>query len=113
MNELLQKWLDIKNVERAMKEQREDIEAQIYMMVKDDLPSDGQKSFEYGSHKLTVKQNISVSVDQEMAAKRPELFKVKYDLSYSQYKKSTDQDFLDNVITIKPTKPTFTVAGVE
>lgn len=112
MNELLQKWIDIKNIEKGLKEQREDIEAQIYMMVKDELPSDGQKSFVYG-YKLTVKQNTSVSVDQEMAAKRPELFKVKYELSYSQYKKSTDQDFLDNVITIKPTKPTFTVVGAE
>ncbi len=113
METLLRKWMEIKNVEKAMKEQREDIEAQIYLLIRGDLPEDGSKSFNLEGYKLTVKQNVSVSVNQELAARRPELFKIKFDMSYSQYKKSNEKLFLDDVITYKTAKPTFTVVKGE
>lgn len=113
MKDLLQKWLDIKNVERAMKEQREEIEVQLYTEFQQFLKEDSQATFNHDGYKLVIKPNVTVSVDQEKAATRPDLFKVKYDLSWSQFKKSTEKDVLEDMITYKPGKPTFTVTKGE
>jgi len=74
MNELLQKWLDIKNVEKAMKEQREEIEIALYSEFQEHL-GDGQKTFDLDDYKLTIKHNFSVKVDQDKAKENPDLFK--------------------------------------
>lgn len=108
MNELMQRWLDCKRVEQAMKEQREEIEAQIYLAIQDQLPQDGQKKFDYGDLSLTVKQNFSVKVDQDKAKDFPDLFKWKAEMSYSQFKKS-NQVGLEDMVTVSMSKPTFTV----
>jgi hypothetical protein len=111
MEDLMIKWLDLKRVEQAMKAQREDLEAQIYMEVKDMLPEDGSKTLDFGTHKLTVKHNFTVKIDQEKAKDRSDLFKWKAEMSYSQFKKCED-GAINDIVSISMTKPTFTVVGV-
>lgn len=103
------KWIELKEKEKQLKEHREQVEADLYSIVKDELPEASQKSFEVEGYKLTIKPNFSVSVDQEAASSRPELFKLKYEMTFSQYQKSTEKRWLDDVVTIKNTKPTFSV----
>ena len=112
MNELLEQWLELKAAERLAKEQREEVESQIYLLLKEDIPDDGQSSWKYEGYKLVIKNNYSVSVDQEQAANFPSMFKTKYELSWSQYKKSEQKNVLDNMVTIKAGKPTFTVESI-
>ena len=106
MNELLQRWLDIKNVEKAMKEQREEIEVALYSEFQQHL-GDGQKSFDIDGYKLTIKHNFSVKVDQDKAKEKSDLFKWKAEMSYSQYKKLNGE--ADDIVEVSMSKPTFTV----
>lgn len=109
MKDLLDRWLDLKNKEREAKELREECEAEIYMLLKNEIPDDGQSNWIYDNYKLTIKQNYSITVDQEKAQMFPNLFKTKYELSWAQYKKSEFKNTLDNIVTIKSNKPNFQV----
>ena len=109
MQELLSKWTELKEAERSVKEQRERVEVEIYMVLKDSIPDDGQTTWNYENYKLTIKQNYSVTVDQEQASMFPDLFKSKYEMNWSQYKKSEAKNVLDNMVVVKSGKPTFSV----
>jgi len=109
MQELLSKWLELKAAERSAKEQREEVEVQLYMELKDQMNEESQATWNFDNYKLVIKPNYTVSVDQEQAAKCPEYFKTKYEMTFSQYKKMDEKFRVDNIITIKQTKPTFTV----
>lgn len=113
MEELLEKWISIKTKEKSCKEDRENIEAEIYIALKDRLPEDGVFTEKIGDKKITIKQAFSVSVDQNKASMYPDLFKTKYELSWSQYKKTENKKLIDDVVTIKPSKPNFTVEIIE
>lgn len=113
MDELLEKWIKLKDKEVECKNKREDVEAEIYLLIKDKLPSDGCFTEKINNKKITIKQSFSVSVDQSKASIYPDLFKVKYELSWSQYKKSDNKKTLDNIVTVKSCKPNFTVEKVE
>lgn len=106
MDQLLQKWLDIKNVEKEMKEQREEIEIALYSEFQEHL-GDGQKTFDLNDYKLTIKHNFSVKVDQDKAKENPDLFKWKAEMSYSQYKKLNGS--ADDMVEVSMGRPTFTV----
>jgi hypothetical protein len=109
MQELLSQWLELKAAERSAKEAREEVEVKLYMELKDQMNDESQATWNFDGYKLVIKPNYTVSVDQEQAAQNPELFKVKYEMTYSQYKKIDDKFLVDNIITIKQTKPTFSV----
>ena len=107
MKDLMDKWTKLKNEERIAKEAREDIEAELFLALKDEMNGDSQSTWNYDNYKLVIKPNYSVKVDQELAAECPEMFKVKYEMSYSQYKKCTEN--INDIVTINQTKPSFTV----
>lgn len=109
MQDLLNKWLELKSAERSAKEAREEVEVQLYMELKDQMSDESQATWNFDNYKLVIKPNWTVSVDQEQAAKHPDFFKIKYEMTYSQYKKLDDKFLVDNMITIKQTKPTFSV----
>ena len=107
MKTLLAQLSELKEKEREIKEERAFVEGQIYVMIESQLNDDKTVKVEDGGYKLTVKPNYAVSVDQELARKYPNSFKVKYEMSYSQYKKVGGA--VDDIVTIKQNKPTFTV----
>jgi hypothetical protein len=109
MKELLAKLLELKEKERLLKEERFVLEGEIYTQIQDKLNDDKTITVNVDGYKLSVKPTFSVKVDQEMAATRPELFKVKYEMSYSQYKKVKG---VDDYVTINQTKPNFSVEVV-
>ena len=109
MKELLTKLLELKEKERAIKEERTLIEGEIYALVETNLNDDKTLNVVADQYKLTVKPNFSISVDQEKAKVNPSLFKAKYEITYSQYKKDERKGLLDEMIFIKPLKPTFSV----
>lgn len=110
MKELLQRLNDLKEKERAIKEERVIVEGEIYEQIESQLNDDKTLTVYADEYKLTVKPNYSLSVNQEMAAKFPNSFKIKFELSYSQYKKA--EGTLDDFVTIKINKPTFSVEMV-
>lgn len=109
METLLNKWLELKSAERKAKEAREDVEAEIYMALKDEMNDESQATWNLDKHKLVIKPNWSVSVNQEMASQYADLFKTKYEMSYAQYKKCNNMAVVNEIVTIKQTKPTFSV----
>lgn len=109
MKDLLEKWVELKEAERKAKEYREEVEAEIYMLLKNDIPDDGSTTWHMDGYKLNIKQNYSVTVDQNLAEQHRDLFKTKYELSWANYKKSEFKQTLDNIVTIKSGKPTFSV----
>ena len=106
MKDLLEELIDVKSKEKALKEEREQLEAQIYLLLKDEMKEDSQTTWNIDNYKLVIKPNFAVSVDQVKAAIVFDKFKVKYEMSYSQYKKAID---VDDIVTIKVNKPTFSV----
>lgn len=109
MQDLLEQWLELKAAERKAKEEREEVEVKLYMELKDQMNEESQATWNFDNYKLVIKPNYTVSVDQEQAAQCPEYFKTKYEMTYSQYKKLDEKFRVDNIVTIKQTKPTFSV----
>lgn len=109
MKDLLNKWMELKSAERLIKEEREQIEVELFLSLKGDMNEESQSTWNFDNYKLVIKPNFSVSVDQEQASHYPDLFKTKYEMSYAQYKKSEHKGVVEGMITIKQTKPTFTV----
>lgn len=107
MKVLLEKLLELKEKERAIKEERTLIEGEIYALVETNLNDDKALNVVADQYKLTVKPNFSIKVNQDLAKDHADLFKVKYELSYSQYKKLEGK--VDDMVTINQIKPTFTV----
>lgn len=111
MKELLKQWLETKEQEKKLKELREEIEIQLYEFVQSELPADGSKTIYADEYKLVIKPNYSVKVDQDMAPEYGQYFKVKYDMSWSQYKQLDmgARHYVDNIVTISTLKPSFSV----
>ena len=109
MKELMRMWLDLKNQEAVLKEAREKVELEMYEGAQEQMKDDKQISIIADEFKLTIKPNFSVKVDQEMALSCPEHFKTKYELSYSEYKKSDFKDIVNEIVTINMVKPSFKV----
>ena len=109
MKELLEQLITIKEKEKELKEERADLEGQIYDLMSDKLDDDKTVSFIVDEYKLSIKPNYAVKVDQVMAVTNSSEFKVKYEMSYSMYKKSTNKSLVDKIVTITQNKPTFTV----
>jgi len=109
MKDLLEKWTELKRVERNAKEEREQVEVELFLALKGDMNEESQSTWNFDEYKLVIKPNFTVSVDQEQAAHYPDLFKTKYEMTYAQYKKSENKGVVESMITIKQTKPTFSV----
>lgn len=109
MKGLLTKLLELKEKERLIKEERYLLEGEIYTQLENRLDGDKTVTIICDDLKLQMKPSYSVKVDQEMAATKPGLFKVKYEMSYSQYKKASG---IDDYVTINQTKPSFSVEMV-
>lgn len=112
MNELIKKLRDLKEKEKEIKYERECVEVEIFNALSEKLKPTGQTNFEFDDDKISIKRNWSVSVDQELAKERPDLFKVKYEMTLSQYEKSPEKITLDRFITIKENKPTFVLGDL-
>lgn len=106
---LVIRWKELKEIEDNAKNERHHIEADIWTELKDQLKDDGTTSFMLDELKLSIGNTYSIKVDQEKAQHNPSLFKVKYDITYSQYKKDERKTLLDSMVTITPSKPSFRV----
>jgi len=111
MKELMKTWLELKSEEQIIKQKREEVELEMYTIVQDKLPADKQASFKEDEFKLTIKPNYSVKVDQNMASDYAQYFKRKFEMTYSQYRDldAGARQYVDEIVTINTTKPTFTV----
>ena len=109
MKDLLEKWTELKRAERDAKEEREQVEVELFLALKGDMNEESQSTWNFDEYKLVIKPNFTVSVDQEQAAHYPDLFKTKYEMSYAQYKKSEHKGTVEGMITIKQSKPTFQI----
>jgi pyruvate kinase len=107
--DLLKKWTELKQLEKETQERRHQVEADIYVAVQSELPKTGSSTFNCDDMKVKITQNFTVKVDQEKAKERPDLFKVKYEMSFSQYEKSPEKLTLDDYVVITSGKPSFVV----
>lgn len=107
------KWLNIKEQIKKLTEQLHDIEGSIWLAANElgQINLQGSKTFENDGYKITITHTDTVSVNQELAAMNPTLFKIKYEFSKTGYKTlaPAEKAKVDEVITIKPVKPGFKV----
>lgn len=110
---LYQKWLQKKEIIKQQTEELHEIEADIWLRAESlgELNPKGGRTFHDGEFSITINHIESVKVDQKKALIRPDLFKVKYEYSKSDYKTLTDsqKEFVDDCITISMNKPQFKV----
>lgn len=112
MIKLMKKLHEAKQKENEMKEARLEIEAEIYTKIESQLNDDKTLTFKEEGFKLSVKPSYAVSVNQELAANYPLLFKAKFEMSYSAYKKCEYKDQVNEIVTIKINKPSFQIEVV-
>ena len=74
MKELLQQWLDAKEVERAAVEKRRSIEDRLSELLASEMPADGQKTIKAEGFAVKVTSRITYKVNgealQEIASKK-------------------------------------------
>lgn len=74
MKELLQQWLDAKEVERAAVEKRRSIEDRLSELLASEMPADGQKTIKADGFAVKVTSRIAYKVNgeelQELASKK-------------------------------------------
>jgi hypothetical protein len=114
---IYEKWLHHKELVKSETEKLHEIEAEIWLAAEaaGNLNPKGGKTFETeNGFKVTINHVESVKVDQKLAALRPDLFRVKYEFSKSEYKNlvDTQKSFVDDAITISMNKPSFKVEMV-
>lgn len=108
--ELLQQWLELKNVENKAKEERVSLEEQIFIEYGDDCIVNGKSSgtITEGEFKLTIKMNSKLKVPQEdLIPEGVDVWKtIVDDKKLSQY---ANENWVETVVN----KPTFTVVKVK
>ena len=113
LHELMCDWKEYKKLENSVNLQRVAVEAEIYkiMMKKVKFPMEGTTNHEEDGLKLKIMTKLTYSVDQEMAATMPHLFKQKFEYSKTVLKGLTDEQvvMLNEAVTVKPAKPSFQV----
>lgn len=111
------RWVGIKERIRKLTEELHEVEANVWLFAESNglLNPNGSKTFEDAGYKVTITHGETVKVDQSMASVNPELFKIKYDFSKTDYKLLTDSQkaVVDEAITITPSKPNFKVIRME
>ncbi len=113
IKDLSMQWLQAKEKEQQANAERLNIEIALYkeIMEQTEIKREGSTNHEVDGIKINITSRMNVSVDQERAALRPDLFSVKYDYSKTMLKGMTDEDVsvLQDAVTMKPGKPTFSV----
>lgn len=111
--ELMAQWLIEKEKEQEAQAARMNIEIALYKAVaeKQTIPKEGTSKFEDDGLKLTLTSRLDYKVDQARAVANPELFVTKYEYSKTLAKTLTHEQIavLGDIITVKPSKPTFKV----
>lgn len=93
------------------------LEVEIYNRHKTELnvKLEGTIKWEEAGHRISVVKKLTRTVDQEAAAKRPELFKAKYDFSKTHFNTLSpeQQKEAKEMITTKVGRPSFKVEVAE
>ena len=117
IEELMQDWKEYKKLESSVNAQRLAVEVELYkkLMTQVKFPMEGTTNHIEGSLKLKIVSKLDVKVDQDIASTMPELFKTKYEYSKTLLKTLDDEQVqkLNEAITIKPGKPSFSVEEVK
>lgn len=116
LKELMEDWREYKKLENSVTEQRRQVETEMYklMMKQVKFPNEGTTNHVEGNLKLKIISKLDYKVDQDAAAAIPHLFKAKYEYSKTMLKNFTDEQvaMVNEAITIKPGRPSFTVEEV-
>jgi len=117
VKELMEDWKEYKKLETSVAASRVAVEAEIYraMMKEKKFPHEGTTTRDEGSLRLKVVTKLNYTVDQEFAAKNPELFKAEYKYSKTMLKGMTDEQvaLVNEGIVSKPAKPSFSVEEIK
>lgn len=124
-NELLQKWIELKEVENNAQSARRAIEDELSEILKIDATKEGSKTIKHEGFVLKITTRIDRKVDadkiQELAMEHgvephlAVLFRWKPEISMTQWKQ-TDKKITDALaagITAKPSRPSFSITKKE
>lgn len=116
IKELSQKWIAAKEQEKKANEERLRVEIELYkaVMEQTEINKEGSTTLSdlVNGFKITITSGMNVAVDQAKAINAPYLFKTKFEYSKTVLKDlpAEMQDQVHDYITIKPSKPTFSVS---
>ena len=111
------RYIEVCDLIKTLQDEKLQLEADMYTKHADKMSEKetGTINVEDEGFKLTVIKKESVSVDQEMASVVGIGFKIKYEFSKTEYNKlsSDDKKRVDECLTTKPAKPSFTLVKIE
>lgn len=106
-------WLIAKANEQEWNAKRLDIEISLYREIAklNEINRDGTTKVDADGLKVSITSGYTHTVDQELAARNPFLFAVKYSYSKTVLKTLTDEQVstLQDAVSMKPSKPSFRV----
>ena len=122
MKELLQQWLDAKEVERAAVEKRRSIEDRLSELLASEMPADGQKTIKADGFAVKVTSRITYKVNgealQEIASKKgiplpmlQQAFKWKCEVigkGWNELEKGV-QSALSDAVTTEKSRPSYQI----
>ena len=110
-------WLNLKEEIKLLTEELHEVEGAIWLQAQEsgNLNLTGSKTFDEGTFKCTITHGETYKIDQKKAALRPELFRVKYEHNKADYRDlvKSQKDFVDEALTITPSKPSFKIVRIE
>lgn len=110
---LLNDYINLVAKEKAIKAQVVELQKEIYIKFKKDVDTveTGVVNCPCEGFKVKITKKLTPSVDQELAATMNFGFGIKYSLDKKEYKdlSKEDQVKVDECITYKPAKPSFSI----
>lgn len=104
---MLNRYMAIKAEMQKLEEELDQIKVALYM--KADFGSKKSCSFELDGYKIKIQQKENIKVDQDLASKKPELFKAKYELNTKVELTDEERAYVNKCITTSVGKPQFVV----
>ena len=112
---LYERYLLAKENVKKAEEELTQLQCELYVKFESQLPKDtGTFSTEDGDFKIKIEKKESITVDQKLASVVGIAFRTKYELDKKEYKNLSDEDKkrVDECLTTKPVKPSFTVEKI-
>jgi len=113
MKDLLEKFLDIKAKIKALEDEKLSVEIALYELHQEKLNEKAEGTFNFAcdNYNLKIVKKETITVDQDLADVIGVGFRRKYDLDKTVYKSlsAEDKKRVDECLTTKPSKPSFSV----
>lgn len=110
------KWIELKKQIRSLTELLHETEADIWLTASGagQVNPNGSKTSEIDGYKVTITHSNTYKIDQRLAEKSPDLFRVEYKFDKKAYDSypADIKNVINEALTIVPAKPSFKIEEI-